>query len=218
MLQRPQAVPASDGLDAPQRYWAWAAILLTVTLAVLDGTIANVALPTIAADFDASPSVSIWIVNGYQLAIVVSLLPLASLGEIFGYRRVYLAGVVAVHRGVACLRAVRLADVADGGARSSRGFGAAGADERQHGAVALCRAEGRSSAPRIGINALSSPRAATFGPGARRFHPDLARHGRGCSPSTCRSASSPSPWACSPCRQATGPSAASTGRARFCAR
>src|SRR3546814_17528598 len=36
---------------------------------------------------------SIWVVNCYQLAIVMALLPLASLGEIHGYRRVYLAGV-----------------------------------------------------------------------------------------------------------------------------
>jgi DHA2 family multidrug resistance protein-like MFS transporter len=53
-----------------------------------------VALPTIATDLDASPAFSIWIVNGYQLAITISLLPLASLGEIVGYRRVYLAGLV----------------------------------------------------------------------------------------------------------------------------
>ena len=63
-------------------------------MAVIDGAIANVALPTIARDLNASPAFSIWIVNGYQLAITISLLPLASLGEIVGYRRVYLAGLV----------------------------------------------------------------------------------------------------------------------------
>jgi DHA2 family multidrug resistance protein-like MFS transporter len=62
-------------------------------MAVMDGAIANVALPTIARNLDASPAFSIWIVNGYQLAITISLLPLASLGEIIGYRRVYLAGL-----------------------------------------------------------------------------------------------------------------------------
>jgi DHA2 family multidrug resistance protein-like MFS transporter len=60
----------------------------------MDGAIANVALPTIASDLAASPAFSIWIVNGYQLAITISLLPLASLGEIIGYRRVYLAGLL----------------------------------------------------------------------------------------------------------------------------
>ena len=62
-------------------------------MAVMDGAIANVALPTIAKDLDASPAFSIWIVNGYQLAITISLLPLSSLGEIVGYRRIYLAGL-----------------------------------------------------------------------------------------------------------------------------
>lgn len=88
------AAPIADGLDAPRRYWAWATIVVVITLAVLDGTIANVALPTIAADFDADPSVSIWIVNGYQLAVVVALLPCASLGEIYGYRRVNRVGII----------------------------------------------------------------------------------------------------------------------------
>ena len=45
-------------------------------MAVMDGAIANVALPTIAQDLHANPAFSIWIVNGYQLAITISLLPL----------------------------------------------------------------------------------------------------------------------------------------------
>lgn len=84
----------ADGLPFPQRHWAILTIALGIILAVVDGAIANVALPTIARDLDASPAFSIWIVNGYQLAVTISLLPLASLGEIVGYRRVYLAGVV----------------------------------------------------------------------------------------------------------------------------
>jgi hypothetical protein len=44
----------------------------------MDGAIANVALPTIAQDLHASPALSIWIVNGYQPAITISLLPPAA--------------------------------------------------------------------------------------------------------------------------------------------
>src|ERR1700737_3501088 len=84
----------ADGLPVPRRYWAILTIALGLVLAVMDGAIANIALPTIAKDLDASPAFSIWIVNGYQLAITISLLPLASLGEIVGYRRVYLAGLL----------------------------------------------------------------------------------------------------------------------------
>src|SRR6201995_3191154 len=83
----------ADGLPQPQRNWAIFTIALGLVMAVIDGSIANVALPTIAGSLNASPAFSIWIVNGYQLAIRISLLPLASLGEIIGYRRVYIGGL-----------------------------------------------------------------------------------------------------------------------------
>lgn len=86
-------VEPADGLPVPQRYWAILTIALGLILAVMDSAIANIALPTIARDLNATPAFSIWIVNGYQLAITISLLPLASLGDIIGYRRVYLAGL-----------------------------------------------------------------------------------------------------------------------------
>jgi DHA2 family multidrug resistance protein-like MFS transporter len=82
-----------DGLPVPQRYWAAAAIWLALAMAVLDGAIANVALPTIAKDLGASAATSVWIVNSYQLTITVLLLPLAALGDRLGYRRVYIPGL-----------------------------------------------------------------------------------------------------------------------------
>lgn len=84
----------SDGVPLPQRYWAILTIALGLTLAVLNGAIANVALPAIARDVQTSPANSIWVVNAFQLAVTVSLLPLSSLGEIYGYRIVYRWGLV----------------------------------------------------------------------------------------------------------------------------
>lgn len=84
----------TDGLPLPQRYGAIATLILGLIIAVLDGTIANVALPTIARDLDASAAASVWVINAYQLAVIVALLPLASLGDIIGYRRIYLTGIV----------------------------------------------------------------------------------------------------------------------------
>ncbi|MDU3131056.1 MAG: MFS transporter, partial [Bradyrhizobium sp.] len=52
----------ADGLPLPQRTWAIVTIALGIVLAVVDGAIANVALPTIARDLNASPAFSIWIV------------------------------------------------------------------------------------------------------------------------------------------------------------
>src|SRR5438270_1751761 len=62
-------------------------------MAVLDGSIANVALPTIAHDLGASAATSVWIVNAYQLTITVLLLPLAALGDRCGYRGIYIPGL-----------------------------------------------------------------------------------------------------------------------------
>lgn len=84
----------ADGLPLPQRYGAILTIVIGISMAVLDGAIANVALPTIATDLQASPASSIWIVNAYQIAIVVSLLSLSFLGDMFGYRRIYKCGLV----------------------------------------------------------------------------------------------------------------------------
>ena len=59
----------------------------------LDTAIANTALPAMAAQLHATPAMSVWIVNAYQLAMVATLLPLAALGETIGYRRVYISGM-----------------------------------------------------------------------------------------------------------------------------
>jgi MFS transporter, DHA2 family, multidrug resistance protein len=82
------------GLPVPLRYWAILSIGLGVTLAVLDGAIANVALPTIAHNLQVSDAASIWVINAYQLAVIMTLLPFASLGEKIGYRNVYLPGMI----------------------------------------------------------------------------------------------------------------------------
>ncbi len=88
-----QGLITQDGLPPPQRRWAIATVALAIFLTVVDQTIVNVALPTIAADLNVDASSSVWIVNAYQVAIMLSLLPLSAVGDIFGYKRVYLAGL-----------------------------------------------------------------------------------------------------------------------------
>jgi DHA2 family multidrug resistance protein-like MFS transporter len=82
-----------DGLPKPQRAQAMAAVVTAIALATLDTAIANTALPTIATDLAVSPEAAVWIVNAYQLGLVAALLPLASLGESIGQRRVHLSGI-----------------------------------------------------------------------------------------------------------------------------
>jgi DHA2 family multidrug resistance protein-like MFS transporter len=87
--RKPAPAEDADGLPLAQRRWAILTVALAITMSVLDGAIANIALPTIARELNASPAASIWVVNAYQLAVTVLLLPLSSLGEILGFRRVY---------------------------------------------------------------------------------------------------------------------------------
>src|SRR5215207_7898389 len=87
------ANPAETGLPVPQRYWSMLTLMVGLTVSVLDTAIVNVALPTIAQDLHVDAAASIWVVNAYQLAVLVSLLPFASFGDIFGYRRVYRFGL-----------------------------------------------------------------------------------------------------------------------------
>jgi len=85
--------PDHDGLPPRQRLLAIATVVLGLSIAVLDGSIANLALPVMATDLKASDADAIWVINSYQIAMAVCLLPLASLGEVIGYRRVYLGGL-----------------------------------------------------------------------------------------------------------------------------
>lgn len=71
-----------------------ATIAIAISMAVLDGAIANIALPTIGHELGALPATTIWVVNGYQFAVTVSLLPLAFLGDTLGYKRIYMAGLL----------------------------------------------------------------------------------------------------------------------------
>ncbi|MFG1421754.1 MFS transporter [Roseixanthobacter liquoris] len=90
----PQALSLpGDGLQGSQRFQAILAISSAVGMASLDTAITNTALPTIAADIGADAASSIWVVTAYQMAVVAALLPLASLGDIVGHRRVYLVGL-----------------------------------------------------------------------------------------------------------------------------
>ncbi len=88
-----QIAQPPDGLPPPERLRAMITLAIAVAMSVLDTSVANIALPTIASELHASPASSIWVVNAYQLAVTVSLLPLASLGDIVGYKRVYWVGL-----------------------------------------------------------------------------------------------------------------------------
>ncbi len=117
--------PSEDGLSGPRFLSAVATLVIAVGMSSLDTSIANTALPTIATDVNASAAASVWVVNAYQLALVVSLLPIASLGEIIGYRRVYVWGLAGFTL-ASLLCAVSWSLPTLTAARVIQGFGASG--------------------------------------------------------------------------------------------
>src|SRR5690349_19492767 len=94
MKPEPAVHAAGQGLETAALRWATLAILLGTFVGNLGVSIANVALPSIAQDLHAQAAQAIWVVNAYQLAMVVAVLPLASVGEKFGYKRVFMAGLL----------------------------------------------------------------------------------------------------------------------------
>jgi len=151
-----------DGLPLPRRYWAILGIILAIVVTVLDSTIVNVALPSIARDFGASAAASIWVVNAYQLAILMLLLPLASLGEIVGYRRVSQTGIIVFTlASIACALAPSLLTLSI--ARAIQGVGAAGIMSVNAALVRFTYPQ-RSLGRAIGINAFAVATASAVGP------------------------------------------------------
>jgi EmrB/QacA subfamily drug resistance transporter len=81
------------GLDRRNRWLALLVLCLGDLMIVLDGTIVNVALPSIKDDLSLSQTSLSWIVNGYLLTFGGFLLLGGRLGDLFGQRRMFLAGI-----------------------------------------------------------------------------------------------------------------------------
>lgn len=76
-----------------QRYRVLAAVMLGGIMGPIDASIVNVILPTISSFFGASIATAQWVPLIYLLTISSLLLFFGRLGDIFGYKRVYLAGL-----------------------------------------------------------------------------------------------------------------------------
>ncbi|AEG91729.1 DHA2 family efflux MFS transporter permease subunit [Ramlibacter tataouinensis] len=79
--------------EARRRWWALLVLCLGVLMIVLDTTIVNVALPSIRADLGFSETGLVWVVNAYMLTFGGFLLLGGRLGDLYGHRRVFLAGI-----------------------------------------------------------------------------------------------------------------------------
>src|SRR5262245_8051072 len=80
-------------MDGRNRWLALYVLCLGDLMIVLDGTIVNVALPTIRADLGFSQASLAWVVNAYLLTFGGFLLLGGRLGDIYGHRRLFLGGI-----------------------------------------------------------------------------------------------------------------------------
>jgi EmrB/QacA subfamily drug resistance transporter len=78
----------------PRRWWTLALALLAISVAVIDTTVLNVAIPTIRREFDTSLAAVEWVITGYALVFASALVIGGRLGDMFGPRRLVMVGVV----------------------------------------------------------------------------------------------------------------------------
>src|ERR1700756_280645 len=89
------AARAAPGVVQPCRGpWVLIATILASSMAFIDGTVVNVALPALQNDLHASATNIQWVVESYALLLASLLLLGGSLGDLYGRRRVFLSGVL----------------------------------------------------------------------------------------------------------------------------
>ncbi|HWI70505.1 MAG TPA: MFS transporter [Baekduia sp.] len=93
-MTEPAAAPPAEERGHPRRWLILAIVLVVEIMDLLDGTIVNVAAPTIRADLGASTTALQWVVGGYALALAVGLVVGGRLGDLFGRRRLFMTGIV----------------------------------------------------------------------------------------------------------------------------
>ena len=109
---------------AKARTWILAATIIGSSMAFIDGTVVNVALPALQASFHATVVSMQWVVESYGLFLAALILVGGSLGDLFGRRLMFLLGVaIFAAASVACGLASNISQLII--ARSIQGLGAA---------------------------------------------------------------------------------------------
>ncbi len=124
LVARPHTADAANARPIPSVRWALASLSLSMLLSSLGTSVANVGLPTFAEAFGASFQVVQWIVLAYLLAVTALVVGVGRLGDLFGRRRLLLAGI-AVFTAASILCGLAPALPALIAARAAQGVGAA---------------------------------------------------------------------------------------------
>jgi EmrB/QacA subfamily drug resistance transporter len=115
-------VPRIDENNRP--WWTLAGTCAGLFLLMLDSTVVALALPSIRHDVDATSAGLQWVMNGYLLAITVFVVTAGRLGDMFGRKRLFLAGMVVFALGSVLSGAASSQEMLIGG-RILQGIGAA---------------------------------------------------------------------------------------------
>ncbi|MFN8194613.1 MAG: MFS transporter [Nocardioidaceae bacterium] len=142
--------------------WALALICVAQLMVVLDSTIANIALPYIQADLGFSAGSLTWVVTAYALSFGGLLLLGGRLGDLYGRRRIFMAGLVifavaSLLGGVAANEAMLL------GARGLQGLGAALASPAALALITTTFPAGPQRSRAFGVYAMMSGAGAAVG-------------------------------------------------------
>jgi EmrB/QacA subfamily drug resistance transporter len=153
-----QAAPSGE----TNRWLVLVLVCIAQFMVVLDATITNVALPSIQADLDFSPTNLQWVINGYTLVFGGFLLLGGRAGDLFGARKVFLTGVVVFS----------VASLANGlsqsgemliGFRALQGLGAALVSPAALSIITTTFAEGEERAKALGVWSAIAAGGAAFG-------------------------------------------------------
>ncbi len=85
--------PGDEGLPGHERARVMVAVMTTTLMGVFDGTMINIALPSMARAMQVPANVAVWFANGYLLSAAMTLAIFAALAARVGYRPVFLAGL-----------------------------------------------------------------------------------------------------------------------------
>jgi EmrB/QacA subfamily drug resistance transporter len=87
--------PEASPDNFPRKWWVFGTVAAGVLLATIDGSIVNVALPTLVEEFDSSFAVVQWVALAYLLTLAALSLGVGRLGDVVGKKKIYVVGMAA---------------------------------------------------------------------------------------------------------------------------
>src|SRR5437868_14161419 len=88
-----QSVETSASVSSTTERWILFASILASSMAFIDGSALNVALPSLQADLQASGAQLLWVVNAYLLMLAALILVGGSLGDKLGRKKIFMGGI-----------------------------------------------------------------------------------------------------------------------------